>query len=467
VRKGWTIGGGVVLILVLAGVGAAAVERVYSDRQFRRLLAAGEQALATGDTYTAIESLSGALALRPESMVAYLRRGEAYRDQKRFDEADRDWRRAIQLTPEAPQAFVALGDLEELKGNPAVAADWFAQAAERLKGEDASLLYRLALAQFKAGSPGLALAPLKAAVAKKESSADARYLLGLVYRDLGNLDSAIDALESAIAIQPSLVAAREELADAYRSAGRPVEEMAALQALAVVDNQTGRQIAIAEAEVRHGQLDAALGTLSRIPAASSTEARVQLAIGRVYLARAERSRDPDGRSAAKALEVLERALGASAPRSEGLALYGRALFVSGRCLESEQALREAISTSPVNREAFLFLADAAEQCGHDLIARDALVNFDVLEGDTAPAEVRFRRASRIGELSLRAGDIRGAVLYLSRAVDAGHAPASTLGLLADARWQTGDAETARALLERALALSPRDPALLRLSRVIR
>jgi len=195
--------------------------------------------------------------------------------------------------------------------------------------------------------------------------------------------------------------------------------------------------------------------------------RVQLAIGRVYLARAERSRDPDSPSAARALDVLDRALAGSAPRSEGLALYGRALFVSGRYVESEQALLEAISTSPVDREAFLFLADAAERCGHALIARDALANFDVLEGDTAPAEIRSRRAVRIGELSMRGGDIRSAVLYLSRAVDAGHASAATLGLLADARWQTGDAESARSLLARALALSPRDPTLLRLSRVIR
>jgi tetratricopeptide (TPR) repeat protein len=243
--------------------------------------------------------------------------------------------------------------------------------------------------------------------------------------------------------------------------------MRVLQATAAADNQTGRRIAIAEAEARHGQLDGALATLSRIPEAEAREARVQLAIGRIHLGRAERSRDPDSPSAARALQILERALEASAPRSEGLALYGRALYISGRYIEAESTLREAVATSPVDREAFVFLADAAEQCGHDLIARDALVNFDTLEGDTASTEARARRAARIGEFSFRAGDLRGAAQYLTRAVEANYAPASTLGLLAQARWQTGDAEGAKAALARALALAPDDPALQRLSRLIR
>ena len=43
-------------------------------------------------------------------MVAYLRRGQAYRDQRRFDEATGDWRQASKLAPEAPQPLISLGD---------------------------------------------------------------------------------------------------------------------------------------------------------------------------------------------------------------------------------------------------------------------------------------------------------------------------------------------------------------------
>ena len=75
----------------------------------------------------------------------------------------------------------------------------------------------------------------------------------------------------------------------------------------------------------------------------------------------------DRRSAMqRASTSLERALGGTARRSEGLALYGRALYLSGNYSEAERILRDAVATSPVDLEAFAFLADAAERLGHDV-----------------------------------------------------------------------------------------------------
>lgn len=456
------------LVVVAAiAAGAVGIQRLYADRQFSGLLAAGEQALAAGDTKVAIESFSGALALRPSSMVAFLRRGEAYRKQGESADAARDWRQAARLAPDAPQPFMALGDLYDAQGDFPAAAEWYGQAEARLKGQDPILLYRLALVRFKTGAPGQALKPLTDAVAKNEASADARYLLGLVQRDLGYLDASIASLVAATEIDPKFIAAREELADAYRAANRPVDELKQLQQLADLDTQSARKVAIGLAEAEHGQLDSALGTLTRVHEKNPGDARLQLAIARVHLARAERSQSPTDPAIARALDMIEHAIAGSAPRSEGLALYGRALYVSGRHVEAERALREAVSTSPVDPEAFEFLADAAESLRHDLVARDALMNLDVLQGDLATAETRGRRARRIGELSLRAGDATTAVQVLGRAVDAGQTAPATLGLLAHAKWLTGDAQGARELLDRALAAAPRDPALQRLTRIIR
>jgi tetratricopeptide (TPR) repeat protein len=455
------------VVLAAVAAGAIGIQRLYADRQFRSLLAAGEQALATGDSKVAIESFSGALALRPSSMVAYLRRGEAYRTQGEAVNAARDWRQAAKLAPDTPQPFIALGDLYDAQGDFGAAAEWYGQAEDRLKGQDPSLLYRLALVRFKTGAPGQALKPLTEAVAKNQASAEARYLLGLVQRDLGYLEASITSLEAAVEIDPRFLAAREELADGYRAANRPVDELRQLQELAVLDPQSARRVAIGLAEAEHGQLDSALGTLNRVHENNPKDARLQLAIGRVHIARAERSQSPTDPAITRALDIIGRAVSGSAPRSEGLALYGRALYLSGRHAEAEDALREAVSTSPVDPEAFGFLADAAERLRHDLVARDALMNLDVLQGDLASAETRARRAKRIGELSLRAGDATTAVQLLGRAVDAGQTSPATLGLLAHARWLTGDAHGARELLERALAESPRDPALQRLTQIIR
>jgi len=467
VRKAVTVGGSALLLLTLTVAGAAAVQHVYNDWRFSRLMSAGDRALAAGDAYSAVEAFSGALALRPEAMVAYLRRGEAYRDQQRLDQAVRDWRQAARLAPEAPQAFMAIGDVLDISGRSSEAADWYTQAAERLRGEDPSLLYRLALARYKSGAPGGALEPLREAVARDDSSAQARYLLGLVYRDIGNPTAAMTSLEAALAIDPDLVAAREELAELYRLQDRPVEEMAQLQSIGARDARPARRAALGLAEARQGQIDSAVGTLSRALDAAPNDPRLQLAIGRVYLLRAERhnARDPDAIRRARA--VLERALAGSAPRSEGLALYGRALYLDGDDPAAERALREAVSTSPVAPEAFAFLADAAERLGHDLIARDALMNFDTLHGDTMERPARTARAQRIGELSLRIDDPRTALEYLTRAAEAGDRTALTAGLLAHARWLTGDVEGARALLARALKEDPRDPKIQRIAKVVR
>ena len=156
-----------------------------------------------------------------------------------------------------------------------------------------------------------------------------------------------------------------------------------------------------------------------------------------------------------------------ARRSEGLALYGRALALSGDLAGAERLLRDAVATSPVDLEAFQYLADVAERLSHDLVARDALVNLDVLQGDTADASVRANRARRIGALSLRAGDPKTSATYLSRAVDAGHTDPATLGELARARWLSGDAAGARAASRAPWKSRRATPELQRIARMIK
>jgi len=453
------------LVLLAAAVAAALFyQRFSADREYQRLLADGDKLLAAGENYRAVQAFSGALAFRPQSMVAYLRRGEASRAQGRDEEAIRDWREATRLAPDAPQPLIELGDLFDARGDFGQAAAWYEQAVERLKDEDPSLLYRLALARYRSGAPGAAIEPLARAAGRSDATAEAHYLLALLYRDTNTLARAVQELEAALTLAPGLTAAREELADVHRAMGRPVDEMAQLQMLAK-GGDVVRRIAIGQAEARQGQLDAAIGTLTHALADAPNDSRLLLAIGRVYLARAERSHDAD--SIQRATSALEQALGGTARRSEGLALYGRVLYLTGNYPEAERILRDAVATSPVDPEAFGFLADAAERMSHDMTARDALINLDALEGDTATATVRLERAQRIGDLSLRAGDYRLAAQWLGRAADTQPDDALTLGLLAEARWRMGDVEAARALLAKALAADPRNPRLQRAAKLIR
>ena len=84
------------LALLLSAVVAGLLLTWYSARQqreYRRLIAAGDAALAQDQTVVAIEAYSGAAAIQPQSMLAYLKRGDTYRRQglmleRRLDRGD-------------------------------------------------------------------------------------------------------------------------------------------------------------------------------------------------------------------------------------------------------------------------------------------------------------------------------------------------------------------------------------------
>lgn len=462
------------LALAVAGLiglsiaSALAVHQLNRGEQFQALMGAGDQALDAGDTYAAIEAYSGAAALRADSMAPHLRRGKAYEAQRRLDEAIRDYMEAARLQPGAADPMLALAELYDARGDSAHAAEWYGRAAD-VDPQNRSLLYRLAMARYRAGRPPTAIDPLRRALALDAGFDEAHYLLGVVLRDTQDMAGATASLERAIQANPDLMPAREELADIYRAQGRFADELAQLTALAAASPRPSRSVAIAMAEARQGRFDAALATLATVRAQDPGDSLAATALGRVHLMRAESAPDAARRIAAAklALPALEAALGGTVRRSEGLALYGRALYFIGDAAAAERILQEAVATSPFDHAAFAYLADAAEQLEHYTAARDWLVRFDALEGDTASATVRAQRSRRLGGLSLLGGDPSGALTYLARAAQSGLEDPTMLGWLAEARWRTGDSNGAREALARALEAAPRDPALRRLRQTIR
>lgn len=455
-------------LIGLAVASALAVQQLNRGEQFRILMASGDEALSAGSTYAAIEAYSGAMALRPDSMATHLRRGKAYEAQRQPDEAISDYMEAARLQSGAAEPLLALAELHDARGDSAQAAEWYGRAAG-VDPQNRSLLYRLAMARYRAGQSASAIDPLRRALVLDAGFDEAHYLLGVVLRDVQDLAGATAALERAIQANPNLTAAREELADVYRAQNRLADELAQLAALAAADPRPSRAVAVALAEARQGRYGAALATLQSARDRDPSESLTATAVGRVHLLQAEATTDPVRRVAAArlALPALEAALGGNVRRSEGLALYGRALFLTGETAAAERLLEEAAATSPFDRKAFAYLADAAEALQHYSAARDWLSRFDTLEGDTAPAGVRADRARRLGGLALAAGDPVGALPYLERAQQSGLSDPTMLGWLADAHWKTGDPVKARETLARALAIAPRDPALRRLGQTIK
>ena len=444
------------LVLMAGAAAAAAYAAAARDREYQRLLARGEAALASQQVGIAVEAFSGAIALKPDAMVAYLKRGDAYQRHGDLKAALRDLRAASVLDPTATRPIEQLGDVNVALGRFDRAADRY-QAYVAIDDRSPRVLYKLALAQYDGGQAQAAIAPLRRALALDENFAEAHYLLGLCLEARGQRRAALGALERAVAIAPSLLEAREALAAAHRAAGRHGEAARQLEAIAALDRRRPmRLIAVGMEYADAGRTDLAVTTLVRAAERFPTSVDVYSALGEVWL-RAAESQD-DRVALGKAIEALRTAVVRGGSGARELALYGRALLQAGQTKEALRALREAGGKLPVAPDTLLDLSHAAERAGRLREARDALLQYTtLLAGGPAPAAV----TARIGQLSWRVRDTPTAVVWLRRAA-AQTTDAALLADLTEAELAAGNRTSARTAIARALGIAPGSARLLRL-----
>lgn len=402
------------LLAVVAVGGAVVYESAGRERDYRALLARGDAALGAGQTFAAIEDYSGAIALRPDAMLARLRRGETYTRRGDLEAAAKDFRAAAELDPSATRPLDEWGDALYRLQRYVRAAEVYEERL-RLDDRSAPTRYKSALARYRAGDVNAALAALELTTRLDDQMADAHYLTGLCLRELGRTEEAAAALERAVARAPGLVAAREELAETYASLGRRTDELRHLQFLAGLESQrVERRIAVGMAHARAGHADLAILALAGAVGDVADPAPIYAALGRVWLDIAESQPDrEDARS--KALEALARAASFSSATSEIKTLYGRALRRDQQLEAAEQVFQQATERYPVDPAAFNEYAALAEEHRHYDAARTALISYHGLAGDDAGSAARVLK---IGQLSLRVNDPRAAVLWLQRAVAA-------------------------------------------------
>jgi tetratricopeptide (TPR) repeat protein len=437
------------VVLLLAGSLAAAYGffETRRDRNYRRLIDQGEAALAAGNTSAAIEAFSGAVALKSDSMLGYLRRGEAYRRRRDLDDALRDLLQASDLDPTAPRPLELLGDVNtSLLRYDRAGARY--QAYLAIDDQSPRVLYKLGLVRYRAGEPAEGIPALRRALSLNPRFAEAHYVLGLCLRDLHQNAEALAALTRAVDLAPALLPAREELAELYGRLGRVDERLTQLEALAALDPGPSRSIALGLAYSRAGMTDRAVPTLKQAADRYPDVAYIQVALGRVWLEGAQAR--GDRAALAKALESLEGAVG-NDDSSEALTLFGRALLLASDHELAERMLQDASTREPVDPFAFFYLAEAAERLDHPRIALQALLDFRTLTGEERDARRSVAMAERIGDLSMRAKDSKAAVMWYQRAVDAGGgADAALLVHLASAQADTGDRDAARVTVSKAI-----------------
>lgn len=451
---------GAVLLLALAGVGVYAVMVTRRDRNYRDWIAQGEAALAQDNTSAALEAFSGAIGLKADAMIGYLKRGETYRRRGDLEAALRDLGRATELDPSAIRAIEELGDVNlTLKHYPA-AADRYREYVQ-LDDRAPRVLYKLALARYSGGRAPEAISALQRAVAQDDRFAEAYYLLGLCLRDAQRLDAARAALEKAVSIQPAMLGAREELADLYGALGRTDDRLMQLEALTALDPGASREVALGLGYAHAGQQQRAILTLGRAAERYPAYPYAYVALGRTWLEAAQGGADRIALS--KAIGALEQAVG-SDEGSEARTLFGRALLLTSDAESAERILQDASTRAPVDPMAFYYLAEAAERLGHVAAARQALLDYQALHGDEPDTRGRIGQTVRLGDLSIRMHEPGTALTYFRRALAEAPSDPSLLARLADAQWRTGDADAARASLAKALERDPSDAHALALKR---
>jgi len=450
----------VLLIAVLVGGLALAVWlAVEREREYQQLLQNGDAALASDQTDAAVEAYSGALALKGDSMIAFLRRGEAYRKRGDLGNALRDLRMASRLDPAAERPAELLGDVNYSLERYGKAAESYRQFVD-LDERNPKVLYKLALALFRGGDPRGAVDALHKALALDERQAETHYLLGLCLASQKQTTAAMQAFEQATRLSPGLIAPREALAGLYEGLGRPRDAIAQLEAIAALEpNRPERQVAVAQAYARTGRADVAVGILGRATERYPDNAVVYLALGRVWLDTAEPRRDRVAlRKAIEAIEPLTRGARAS---SEALALYGRALMLSGDLAAAAAALQQSVDQLPVSPATLLMLADVSERLGRLGAARVALDRWAAVTSESGPA--RAGVLERLGDICQRQGDDREAVRAWRKATDGSPLPALFVKL-ASVELGLGDVGAARATIARGLERNPGHATLVALQR---
>ena len=401
-----------VLLVGAAVVGALAYQAAARDRDYRALLGQGASALADDQTFGAIEAYSGAIALRPDSMLAHLRRGEAYQRRNELEAATNDFRRAADLDPSATRPLEALGDVLFQRRRYLRSAETYERrlAVDSLS---ARVSLKLAVARYQAGQVDQALAAAREAVRLDENLADAHYLIGMCLRDKEQPVDAAAALEKAAAIAPALVPAREELAELYGALGRRADELEQLQLIAVLDrSRPERQVALGLAQARAGQEELAVVTLGHALDRSPGHPLVYGALGQVWLRQAVAR--GDSVALGKALEALERAAATDVATSATLGAYGRALLMDNQIEAAERVLLQATRRFPVDPAALSSYAAVAERLDRAAAARTALIEYGALVSDEADFGAR---AASIARLSLRLEDHAAAAAWIARGLE--------------------------------------------------
>lgn len=149
----------------------------------------GDCLVALSEPDPALEVYGYSIDLYPTA-AAYAARGKLHLSQHRTDQADHDFRAALNIEPNNPDALAGLGAVALVSNRAEAALDHFDQALRYL-ADDADIWYNRAQACVQLQQYRAAALDLKQALLLDDSSSDAYALLGLCELKKENIEAAI------------------------------------------------------------------------------------------------------------------------------------------------------------------------------------------------------------------------------------------------------------------------------------
>ena len=358
---------------------------------------------------TAAQYLRDAAGLRPEVARLWLDLGNAELKQGRLDEAQGAYGQALSLDKRLADAHVAMGVLQDQRGNHTSALSHLTRAVKLDSGNPAN---RKALARhyLARGDTAQARATFEWLSRNADRDADRAYansMLALLGRDAARM---LAELKRADALQPG------GYDDAMEQAANVLYELKQYEsARALLDLLLNRPAPSADV------LLAAARTASRLERWSDAEA------------------------------LLRRSLKARPASSEAWFQLGRVLSERGELQGAIEAYRASLARNPDARNARLNLAVLHARSGN---SREALL----LYGQLLKAHPRYTPALlNRARLHEREGRIAEAVTDLEVAMHVAPADSGIREQLARLLLRRGEMDRARALLSDAVAETPGDP----------
>ncbi|USR91129.1 tetratricopeptide repeat protein [Phormidium yuhuli AB48] len=221
----------------MLGLSLLLIPQIGLAQSVDELFERGNAAQSEGRYEDAERTWRRVLEIDPNNVAAYYNLGNALSDQGKLDEAIAAYNRAIQLNPEYANAYNNLGLAlyDQGKLDEAIAAY---NRAIQLNPESAIAYNNLGNALSDQGNLDEAIAAYNRAIELNPEDADAHINLGVALRRQGNLDEAIAAYNRAIELNPEYAGAYYNLGNALRDQGNLEEAIAAYRtALRLPDEQ--------------------------------------------------------------------------------------------------------------------------------------------------------------------------------------------------------------------------------------